>query len=312
LINFKYFNYFNILKSEKPFEKMKQKIKYSLLELEKKAYEFRKEFLEIIYFAGSGHPGGSLSAIDVMTYLYFNQMKFDAKKPKWKLRDRFILSKAHACPALYVILAHFGFFPKKELKNLRKFGSILQGHSSSVKTPGVEFSGGSLGQGLSFGNGHALNAKIDNLDYNVYVMLGDGELEEGQIWEAAMTSHHRKLNNLCAIVDKNLLQQTGFTKKIKDIDSVEEKFKAFGWNVISIYGHNFTEIHNAFNKFLHLKKTTKRPTAIISHTIKGKGVSFMELKHEWHGKAPNKKQLNLALKELDEHIRRLKWKSNLQ
>lgn len=240
--------------------------------------------------AGSGHPGGSLSSADILTTLYFYKMKFDSKNPKLKERDRFILSKGHACPALYSVLAELGFFPKEELNNLRKISCLLQGHPS-IKIPGIEANTGSLGQGLSIANGIALACRLDKLKNKVYVLLGDGELQEGQVWEAAMTSAHYNLDNLVAIIDHNGLQIDGFVKDIKNVEPLKEKWEAFGWYVIEINGHDFEEIINALDKADEIKK----PVMIIANTVKGKGVDFMENKCEWHGKTPNKEEFDRAL-----------------
>ena len=255
----------------------------------------RREIIETIHTAGSGHPGGSLSVIDILTVLYYGVMNIDASNPKDEDRDRLVLSKGHVSPALYCVLADKGFFDKKELKTLRKPGSILQGHPDMKKTPGIEISTGSLGQGLSAANGMALAGRIDNRDYNVYVILGDGELQEGQIWEAAMTSAHYNLNNLIAIVDFNGLQIDGPVSEVMGIEPIDEKFKAFGWNTIVIDGHDHEDIYHAVAL---AKKSKEKPTAIIAKTIKGKGVSFMEDLCEWHGHGISKEQAAQALEDL--------------
>ena len=244
------------------------------------------------YDAGSGHPGGSLSETDILTVLYFYKMRYDPKNPKLPDRDRFVLSKGHGSPGFYAVLAEAGFFDIRELKNFRKINSLLQGHPSN-EIPGVEISSGSLGQGLSVANGIALAGRLDKKDYHVYVLLGDGELEEGQVWEAAMSSSHYKLDNITAIIDRNGLQQTGLTEKIKSLEPLAEKWKAFGWAVTVINGHNIAAIVEALDK-----KVTGKPHVIIAKTIKGKGVSFMENYHEWHGRAPNKEEYEKAMKEL--------------
>ncbi|WP_244972878.1 transketolase [Fusobacterium necrophorum] len=245
--------------------------------------------------AKSGHPGGSLSIVDILTALYYGEMKIDPTKPKMEGRDRFVLSKGHAAPALYAVLAERGYFPKEELMTLRKFGSHLQGHPDMKKVPGVEISTGSLGQGLSVANGMALNAKLFQEEYRVYVMMGDGELQEGQIWEAAMTAAHYKLDNLCAFVDVNNLQIDGSVDVVMGVEPLDKKWEAFGWNVISIDGHNFEEIFSA----LETAKTCKgKPTLILAKTVKGKGVSFMENVCGFHGTAPTAEEREKALAEL--------------
>ena len=242
-----------------------------------------------------GHPGGSLSIADILTVLYFNELNIDEKNPKWEDRDRLVLSKGHCAPALYSVLANRGFFDKKELKTLRKLGSFLQGHPDMKKTPGVDMTTGSLGQGLSSANGMAIAAKLDNKSYRVYCILGDGEIEEGQIWEAAMASNKYKLDNLCVIVDNNNLQIDG---KIEDVMSpypIDEKFRSFGFQIIKIDGNDIDEILKAFEVAKNVKG---KPTCIIAKTIKGKGISFMENEASWHGKAPNKEEYDKAVKEL--------------
>jgi len=264
--------------------------------LSKIAKEIRKDVLLMTTKVGSGHPGGSLSAADIMTALYFHHLRHDPKNPRWEDRDRFILSKGHACPVLYAALARCGYFPKETLWTLRKVGSILQGHPDMTKTPGVEASTGSLGQGLSIGLGMALAARLDQMDYRVYVLLGDGELDEGQVWEAAMAAAHYKIDNLTAIVDLNGLQLDGFTKDIMSLDPVADKWRAFGWHVIEIDGHNMREILDALDKAERIKY---KPTVIIAYTIKGKGVSFMENQVQYHGKPLTEEELERALKELE-------------
>ena len=242
-----------------------------------------------------GHPGGSLSIADILTVLYFNELNIDEKNPKWEDRDRLVLSKGHCAPALYSVLANRGFFDKKELKTLRKLGSFLQGHPDMKKTPGVDMTTGSLGQGLSAANGMAIAAKLDNKNYRVYCILGDGEIEEGQVWEAAMASNKYKLDNLCVIVDNNNLQIDG---KIEDVMSpypIDEKFRSFGFQIIKIDGNDIDEILKAFEVAKNVKG---KPTCIIAKTIKGKGISFMENEASWHGKAPNKEEYDKAVKEL--------------
>ena len=265
-------------------------------ELEEIAKKIRINIIKQVYNAKSGHPGGSLSSADILTALYFNEMNINPSNPKEKTRDRFVLSKGHAAPVLYATLAERGYFEKEKLTTLRKIDSILQGHPDMNKIPGVDISTGSLGQGLSIANGMCLSAKLDNLDYRVYCLLGDGEIEEGQIWEAAMSSSHYKLDNLCVIVDNNNLQIDGTIDKVMNSYPINKKFESFGFNVIDINGNNMEEILNAFK----IARTTKgKPTAIIAKTVKGKGVSFMEDKVEWHGKAPNEEQFNIAIRELE-------------
>jgi transketolase len=245
--------------------------------------------------AKSGHPGGSLSAADIITALYFHHLRHDPKNPKWEGRDRFILSKGHVCPALYAALARCGYFPREALWTLRQVGSILQGHPDLTKTPGIETSTGSLGQGLSIGVGMALAARLDGKGYRVYVLLGDGEIDEGQVWEAAMSAAHYKLDNLTAIVDFNGLQLDGFVKDVMSIEPVAEKWRAFGWHTIEVDGHNMREVLDALDAAERIKF---KPTVIIAHTIKGKGVSFMENQVQYHGKALTEEQLKMALEEL--------------
>lgn len=265
-------------------------------QLREKAKQLRKIILEMLCEAGSGHPGGSLSAIDVMTVLYNNIMRHNPKDPKWKERDRFILSKGHICPALYAVLADCDYFDPKELKTLRKFGSILQGHPYMHKTPGVEVSSGSLGQGLSVATGIALGARMNGESYRVYCMMGDGEIQEGQIWEAAMAAGHYKLDNLCGILDYNGMQIDGKVDDVMTINPCKDKWLAFNWNVIEVDGHDVIKIENAFKEASSYKG---KPTIIIAHTVKGKGVSFMENNAAWHGVAPNREQLEAALVELE-------------
>ena len=264
------------------------------LELQKISKELRRDIIESISKAGSGHPGGALSVIDIVTYLYFEKMNISVDKMKDKERDIFVLSKGHAAPAQYVALAKKGFFDREELWNLRKTGAILQGHPCKDKCPGVEVSTGSLGQGLSNGCGIALGKKMDNLKGNVYVVLGDGEIQEGIVWETAMSAAMFKLNNLVAIVDKNNIQLDGRTSEIMNVDSLEEKWKGFGWNVISCDGHDFEDLDRSFNNL-----SEDKPTVIIANTIKGKGVSFMEDNVAWHGMAPNAEETKQALEELN-------------
>ena len=265
-------------------------------DLKQKAKEIRKDIIEEVYNAKSGHPGGSLSIADIMAVLYFNELRIDEKNPRWEDRDRVVLSKGHCSPALYAALAERGFFSKETLKSFRKIDSNLQGHPDLNKVQGVDMTSGSLGQGLSVANGMAISAKMDNKDYRVYVILGDGEIEEGQVWEAAMTANKYKLDNLCVIVDNNNLQIDGTIEEVMSSYPIDEKFKSFGFNVLNINGNNIEEIINAFES---AKKTKDKPTCIIAKTIKGKGVSFMENKAEWHGKAPSEEEYNEAMRELN-------------
>lgn len=267
--------------------------------LRSKSKIIRYEIIKMIGKAGSGHPGGSLSATDIGVALFFYQMKYKPDNPKWEERDRFILSKGHATPLHYALLAHANYFDKKHLSTLRQYNSILQGHPASYLTPGVEVSTGSLGQGLSISAGIALAGKMDNKSYNVYTLLGDGELDEGQIWEAAMFSAHKKLDNLCTIVDRNHLQIDGNTEDVMALEPLVKKWQAFGWYTITIDGHNMKKIISEFDEFLTIKN---KPTLIIAKTIKGKGVSFMENKAEWHGKPLKGELLKQALQELEPRI----------
>ena len=265
-------------------------------ELQKTANEVRKSVITALHAAGAGHPGGSLSSTDIFTYLYFEEMNIDPKDTKNADRDRFVLSKGHCAPGLYSVMAERGYFPKEELTTLRKLGSRLQGHPSMQYLPGLDMSSGSLGQGISAACGMALSAKLDNKSYRTYTLLGDGEIEEGQVWEAAMFAGFRKLDNLCVIVDNNGLQIDGPIDKVCSPYPIDEKFKAFNFHVINIDGHNFDEIRKAFEE---AKNTKGQPTAIIAHTVKGKGVSFMENQVGWHGKAPNDEEFKLAMEELE-------------
>ena len=268
-------------------------------ELKKIANNVRIGILEEVYTGKSGHPGGSLSCADILTVLYFNQMNINPEDPKSTTRDRFVLSKGHASPALYSTLAERGYFDKKELLTFRGIDSILQGHPDMKHIPGVDMSTGSLGQGLSSANGMAMSSKLNGDGFRVYCLLGDGEIEEGQIWEAAMSAAHYKLDNLCVIVDNNNLQIDGEITDVMSSYPINFKFESFGFNVINVDGHNIEELIDAFNK----AKTVKgKPTAIIAKTVKGKGVSFMENQVGWHGKAPNEEQYNQAIKELKQNI----------
>ena len=267
-----------------------------LQELKKTAAEVRLGIVEEVFNAASGHPGGSLSVADIITYLYFAEMNVDPKNPAWDDRARFVLYKGHTCPALYAALAEKGFFPKEDLKTFRRIDSYLQGHPDKKHIPGIDMSSGSLGQGISAACGMALAGKIQNKDYRVYTVLGDGESQEGQVWEAAMFAAHYKLDNLCAVLDFNGLQIDGKITEVMNPTPLDEKFKAFGWHVICINGHDFEEIEAAFNE----AKTVKgKPTLILAATTKGKGVSYMEDKAGWHGKAPNAEEYAQAVEELN-------------
>ena len=267
------------------------------LQLSKIANEVRKNIVTSLHSAKSGHPGGSLSAADMVTFLYYEEMRnIDANDPKNPDRDRFVLSKGHAAPVLYGVLAEKGFIPKEDLVTLRHIDSYLQGHPDMKHTPGVEMSAGSLGQGVSTAVGMALAGKMDNKDYRVYTMLGDGEIEEGQVWQAAMFAGHRKLDNLVVIVDNNNLQIDGTIEEVCSPYPIDEKFKAFNFNVVTINGHDFDQIREALN---NAKNTKGMPTAIVMNTVKGKGVSFMENQVGWHGAAPNDEQYKVAMEDLE-------------
>lgn len=264
------------------------------------ANDIRIGIIEQVYNANSGHPGGSLSCADILAVLYFNQMNIDSENPNAKGRDRFVLSKGHCAPALYAALARKGYFDKELLKSFRKVESNLQGHPDMKKVPGVDMSTGSLGQGLSAAVGMAIGSKMEHEGYRVYCLLGDGELEEGQVWEAAMSASKNKLDNLCAIVDYNTLQIDGNVEEVAGLKDIKEKFESFGFNVIEVNGHDIEALIHAFNSAKHQKDM---PSVIIAHTIKGKGVSFMEGKAEWHGKALNQEQYEEAINELKlQHI----------
>ena len=263
--------------------------------LAKAANQVRKGILEEVYSAQSGHPGGSLSIADVMTYLYQEELRVDTNNPKWEDRDRLVLSKGHVCPALYAALAQKGFFPWEELKTFRRVGSRLQGHPDLNKAPGVDFTAGSLGQGVSAAAGIALAGKIAGKNYRVYAILGDGELQEGEVWESAMFSAHYKLDNLCYIIDNNGLQIDGPVDQVMSPYPIPEKLRAFGAEVVEIDGHDFEQIEAAFEK---ARATKGAPTAIVMKTVKGKGVSYMEGQAGWHGKAPNDEEYETAMSEL--------------
>ncbi len=268
-------------------------------ELKKKANQIRQDILTEIYNAKSGHPGGSLSCADILSVLYFDEMNIDPNEPDKQERDRFVLSKGHASSALYAVLQEKGYVFEDDINSFRKMDSQFQGHPDMNKVPGVDMTTGSLGQGLSVANGMALAAKIDNKKYRVYCLLGDGELQEGQIWEAAMTSNKYNLDNLCVIVDCNNLQLTGKTEEIKSLnaENIAEKFESFGFNTIIIDGHNIEEIMSAFSK---ARENEQKPTVIVAKTIKGKGISFMEDNVAWHGKAMDEKEYKQAIEELKE------------
>ena len=268
----------------------------SVAELKEMAKKLRRHVITMTATAGSGHPGGSLSAADIITALYFKVMRHNPENTQWPDRDRFILSKGHAAPILYAALAESGYFPAEELATLRKLGSRLQGHSDRNLTPGVEMSAGSLGMGLSYGIGVALAARLDRRDYRTHVLLGDGECDEGETWEGALSAAHFRIDNLTAIVDYNRIQLSGWTKDIMNLEPLSQKWQAFGWHTIDIDGHDFNQILAAFQE---AARTKGKPTAIIARTIKGKGVSFMENNVNFHGKAPTPEEAEKALKELE-------------
>lgn len=268
----------------------------SIEEMEAMAKRLRRHIITMIGKAGSGHPGGCLSAVEIVTTLYFNLLRHKPSDPQWSDRDRFILSKGHAAPLLYAALAECGYFPVDELSTLRQLDSRLQGHTDRTVTPGVEMSAGALGQGLSFAIGVALAGRLNSQDYRVYVLLGDGECDEGQVWEGAMAAAHFKVDNLVAIVDNNRQQLDGWNRDVMNLEPFNKKWQAFGWHVIEVDGHNFSQLILAFNQAKVIKG---QPTVIIAHTIKGKGVSFMENNPDFHGKAPNAAEVEIALKELE-------------
>ena len=265
------------------------------LELQKTANEIRKSIVTAVHSAKSGHPGGSLSAADIFTYLYFEEMNIDPKNPKWEERDRFVLSKGHVAPGLYSALAERGFFPKEDLTTLRHTGSYLQGHPDMKHIPGVDMSSGSLGQGLSVAAGMAAAGKMDGKDYRVYALTGDVEIQEGQIWEAAMWAGFKQLDNLCVIVDNNNLQIDGTVEEVCSPYPIDRKFEAFNFHVINVNGNDFDELRTAFEE---ARRTKGMPTAIIAKTVKGLGVSYMENVADWHGKAPNDEEFGRAMEEL--------------
>jgi transketolase len=274
----------------------KNRFNLSTAELEEMAKKLRRHVITMIATAGSGHPGGSLSAADIITALYFKVLRHDPRNPQWSERDRFILSKGHAAPVLYAALAEAGYFPVAELATLRKLDSRLQGHADRKFTPGVEMSAGSLGMGLSFAIGVALAARLDSKAYRTYVLLSDGECEEGQTWEAALSAAHFKLDNLTAIVDYNGIQLSGWIRDIMNLEPFTQKWQAFGWHTIDIAGHDFDQILSAYQG---AEKIKGKPTVIVARTIKGKGVSFMENNVAFHGKAPTREEAERALKELE-------------
>lgn len=276
-------------------------------ELEKTAYLVRRGIVDATHAAKSGHPGGSLGAADIFTYLYFQEMNIDPSNPAKEDRDRFVLSKGHCAPGLYATLAHRGYFPVEDLLTLRKVGSHLQGHPSMRLTPGVDMSTGSLGQGISAACGMALGAKLKKADYRVYTLLGDGELAEGECWEAFMFAAHYKLDNLCVIIDINGLQIDGATKDVMNTEPVDKKMESFGFDVLTINGNSFNELEEAFTKAHEVKG---KPVAILAKTVKGKGISFMENKASWHGKAPNDDEHAQAVKELDELLSKVEGNHN--
>lgn len=260
--------------------------------LEEQAVQLRRDIVEMIHAAKAGHPGGSLSAVDMITALYFHVMRIDPQNPRWEDRDRFVLSKGHACPAL----ARRGFFDPKHLTTLRQYHSILQGHPDMNKTPGIDISSGSLGNGLAIGVGMAMSGRLHHQDYMTYVMLGDGEVQEGMVWEAAMAAHHHDLGNLVAIVDCNGVQINGWVNEIMTVEPLADKWRAFGWNVVEVNGHNMKDLLTV----LHTAKTMRHPTVILMRTVKGRGVSFMEDDCKWHGNSPSDEELVQAILEIGE------------
>lgn len=264
--------------------------------LEEQAVQLRRDIVEMIHAAKAGHPGGSLSAVDMITALYFHVMRIDPQNPRWEDRDRFVLSKGHACPALYAALARRGFFDPKHLTTLRQYHSILQGHPDMNKTPGIDISSGSLGNGLAIGVGMAMSGRLHHQDYMTYVMLGDGEVQEGMVWEAAMAAHHHDLGNLVAIVDCNGVQINGWVNEIMTVEPLADKWRAFGWNVVEANGHNMKDLLTV----LHTAKTMRHPTVILMRTVKGRGVSFMEDDCKWHGNSPSDEELVQAILEIGE------------
>jgi len=267
--------------------------------LRRQAVELRQDILRMIAHAGSGHPGGSLSMVELLVGLFWHALRHDPKNPSWPDRDIFLLSKGHGCPALYTVLAVRGYFPKDELMTLRRYPTRLQGHPERGSLPGIEMSAGSLGQGLSIANGIAMADRLNKRQRRIYCLMGDGEIQEGQVWEAAMTAPHHRLESVCAIVDANQLQQNGPVKQIHNIEPLAEKWRAFGWHTIEIDGHDIGQVINAYDE---AKTVTGTPQAIIARTVKGKGVSFMELNPAWHGVAPKPEELERALQELQRAV----------
>ena len=268
----------------------------SIEEMVEKAKKLRRHIITMTARVGSGHPGGSLSSADLVTALFFHELRHDPQNPRWPDRDRFVLSKGHAAPLLYAALAETGYLPVAELITLRQMGSRMQGHTDMITTPGVEMSAGALGQGLSFGIGIALAGRLDGRDYRVYVLLGDGECNEGQVWEAAMAAAHYKLDNIVAIIDRNRQQIDGWTCDVMDTEPFPEKWRSFGWHTMEVDGHDLAQIITAFSE---AKAIEGKPTVIIAHTVKGKGVSFMENNLHFHGTAPTAEEAERALKELE-------------
>ena len=264
--------------------------------LEEQAVQLRRDIVEMIHAAKAGHPGGSLSAVDMITALYFHVMRIDPQNPRWEDRDRFVLSKGHACPALYAALARRGFFDPKHLTTLRQYHSILQGHPDMNKTPGIDISSGSLGNGLAIGVGMAMSGRLHHQDYMTYVMLGDGEVQEGMVWEAAMAAHHHDLGNLVAIVDCNGVQINGWVNEIMTVEPLADKWRAFGWNVVEVNGPNMQDLLTV----LQTAQTMRHPTVILIRTVKGRGVSFMEDDCKWHGNSPSDEELVQAILEIGE------------
>lgn len=277
------------------------KKKRKIADLQRKAIDIRKGILTMLAVAGSGHTGGSLSMVEILVTLYGCVMRHDPKRPSWPERDRLVLSKGHGCPALYAALADCGYFPREELKTLRKLGTRLQGHPQ-LGLPGIESSSGSLGQGLSIANGMALAARMDKRDMRAYCIMGDGELNEGQVWEAIMTGAHYNLDNLCAIVDYNKFCIDGPIEEVMGLEPLAKKWAAFGWHTVEVNGHSFEDLLKAFDE---AKEKKGKPTVLVCHTVKGKGVSFIECDNRWHGTTPKKEELESALKELDEELRKL-------
>jgi transketolase len=274
-----------------------------LLSLKRLAIELRKTILRMIAHAGSGHPGGSLSIVELLIGLYWHALRHDPTRPDWPQRDLFLLSKGHGCPALYAVLAYQGYFPKEELMTLRRYPTRLQGHPEKGSPPGVEIAAGSLGQGLSIANGMALADRLDTCRRRIFCLMGDGEIQEGQVWEAAMTAFHHRLDGVCAIIDANQLQQNGPVKDIQDIEPLADKWRSFGWHTIEIDGHAFEQVLRAYDE---AGTITGKPQVVIARTVKGKGVSFMELNPAWHGVAPKPEELEQALNELEKALKELK------